>query len=78
MITADEARKKVDEYSKRYVQKDLAESQIMEAIAQGKNSCWLGFRTTEDTANWLKSLGYTVRIERITRFETDTDTRVLW
>ncbi|MBQ9297748.1 MAG: hypothetical protein IJ223_01720 [Clostridia bacterium] len=78
MITAEEARKKVEEYNSRYLQKDLAETKIMEAIAQGKKSCWLGIRIGDRTVKWLESLGYTVRIERITRSESDADTRVLW
>lgn len=74
MITAAEALKRAKEVN----QKHIAEAKIKEAADQGMEQCWLGFRATGEVVEWLKSFGYVVRIERITRFERDYDTRILW
>ena len=69
MITAAEALKRAKEVNQKH---------IAEAADQGMEQCWLGFRATGEVVEWLKSFGYVVRIERITRFERDYDTRILW
>ena len=81
MITAEEARKRIQKFSYTDFdeeEKTLAEDKIIEAASNDQNYCWLGVRAKNSTVKWLESLGYTVRIERITRTEKDADTRILW
>ncbi len=58
--------------------KELIEDKIVDAVLDGQKCCWLGFKASTEAVAWLESLGYIVRIERITRTEKDYDTRIMW
>ena len=59
MISAQDARQKVlDAMAKKdELQKEKAEKAINEAIAANELSCRLDFIPTDNTMNWLRSLG---------------------
>lgn len=63
MITAKEAREKVDTLAKKRIQEEqeIARSRIMDAVNQRKSSCYLDIYISEETKQWLKDLGYKVR-----------------
>ena len=63
MITAKEAREKVDTLAKKRIQEEqeIARSRIMDAVNQGKSSCYLDIYISGETKQWLKDLGYKVR-----------------
>ena len=79
MISAKQARERAKEIKDRdEKQKELVETKVMESIEHGQTFCWLGIRVSTNTKEWLKALGYVVRIERITRSEKTFDTHVSW
>ncbi len=78
MITANEARKKIDvletERGKKEMQ--IAEERITAAVEKGESDCWLGIYVSNATENWLKSLGY--KVKRISSQKDGDDTNVKW
>ena len=78
MITANEARKKIDalETERGKKQMQIAEERITEAVEKGYSDCWLGIYVSDATESWLKSLGY--EIERTFSPKDGDDTKVKW
>ena len=64
MITAAEARKKIETLNTKIGQeeKELCEKKINDAIEQCKNSCSIDRILSQPTQEWLKSLGYSVTV----------------
>ena len=70
MITAREARAKSESnYSRKEMEE--AEKKINEAIAEGRNSCFLGNGISNSTKENLKNLGYKVEF----RYWNNTEVR---
>ena len=63
MITAQEARERVNSLESERIQNEMktVEDKINVAIAKGETSCWLGISISEATSKWLKSLDYKIR-----------------
>lgn len=58
MITASEARKKIEK--KNEEERKKYEELINQAIAEGKSECPIPVSLSKSDRNWLKSLGYKV------------------
>lgn len=78
MITANEARKKIDTLATKRgeEEKKKAEERITRAVENGESSCWLRIYISDATEKWLKSLGYQVR--RMSNQRDGDDTEVRW
>lgn len=78
MMTADQARKKIDTLATKRGEEEKmkAEEKINAAIERGENHCWLGIYASDATEKWLKSLGYQVR--RMSDQRDGDDTEVRW
>ena len=63
MITAQEAREKIDTLSTKHgeEEKSKAEEQITAAMERGEYECRLDFSPSNALTTWLTSLGYHVR-----------------
>lgn len=67
MITAKEAREKIDKPStkqtevERLTDRKMIEYSIRRAIRRGSNYCWINFYLSNDTFYWLRSLGYQIK-----------------
>lgn len=77
MITANEARKKIDTLATKRGEEERkkAEEKITKAVENGESSCWLGIYISEATKKWLESLGYKVRLMSDQRDGDDTEVR---
>ena len=64
MITAAEARKKINELNTKIgkEEKELCEKTINAAIENCKNSCCIDQILSQPTIEWLRSLGYSVTV----------------
>lgn len=78
MITAAEARKKINDLNTKNGQeeKKFCENKINHAIENGEKYCWLGRIISEPTKKWLRDLGYSV--EGFNSQREGCDTRVSW
>lgn len=78
MITAFEARKKIDTLATKRgeEEKKKVEEIITKAVENGDSSCWLGIYISDTTKKWLESLGYRVRL--VSHLRNEDDTEVKW
>ncbi len=66
MITAKEARKKANALNVERIKKEreAVEKEINRSVEAGNTFCWIdSYTTSQDTEDWLKSLGYIVEDE---------------
>ena len=64
MFTAEEARQKIYESTSNEIreQSEQVEEKITEAVLNGKNFVKLDFKASPKIVEWLRGLGYIVRV----------------
>lgn len=81
MITAAEARKKVNERKLNFIQGELSliEKKIDEAIYSKRTFCLINFKISDSTQKDLKKLGYIITISNaVPSMGITEQTRIDW
>lgn len=82
MITAKEARAKIDNLTKKRdkerieEEKKIAEEKINEALENDKSCCRIGFKISDDTKQWLESLEY--KVQYLYNENSGYNTLIIW
>jgi hypothetical protein len=77
MITAEEARKRVDTKYEQEVRTEIDEidRKILDAVDKGDTSIFIFHNIHTETANYLRDLGYTVEQDN---FRNEVDITISW
>ena len=78
MLTAQEAREKIDPLATRRgaEEKKKVEEKVTEAVENGERYCSVGIYVSNATVAWLEGLGY--KVERFSDQREGNDTKISW